>query len=101
MNQMLFNIKLLGTMVERFSRCELMASHCKTLSTNNIVVCKHNKRRLGCQGLNHFQALHLTCDIHVLIYNIKIFIFHIYLKHFFEYILVLYNIYYASMFFNI
>jgi hypothetical protein len=69
-------------MVERFSHCELMASHCKTLLTSNIVGCKHNKRKLGCQGFNIFQGLHLTSDIHVIIYYLKIFIFHTYLKFF-------------------
>jgi len=34
------------------------------------------------QGLNIFQGLHLTCDIHVLIYYIKIFIFHTHVKYF-------------------
>jgi hypothetical protein len=70
-----------------------------------IYGCKHNNKSQRCQGLNPFQGLILTCDIQVMVYNLNFSFFIPNLTlcaryDFFFYKLILYHIYYASMFFT-
>jgi len=64
-----FLFHILNPMINLF----LLICFVETLSSMGS---KHNKRSQGWQSKSHFQGLHLTCGIHVLVYYPNFHIIH-------------------------